>query len=149
MKRSLLSTTIAAALIGLSGCSTNIQPVAPADIFINSLDTKTIANEVVRLCDEKNLVLREESERSIVCTANAGMMANLFFGTPSGSGVSHNAGFTIIPYKDVKQTKLSGRAWLENQNAYGGTRKDSLDHNPHYNEDLKTFIKIVKERVEN
>ncbi|HOO52262.1 MAG TPA: hypothetical protein PLK94_13335 [Alphaproteobacteria bacterium] len=149
MKKSKLKyATITIACSVLAGCAANTQPMVQPEIFINSTNTDAIASEVVRLCDERNWNIIDQSDRMVTCSANAGMMANVLLGTRGGSGVSKNATFTIIPFRKEKKTKLTGRAWFENQNAFGGVQKNNLDHAAGANHDLNVFIRKIKERVE-
>lgn len=144
-----LTLPLATAL--LSGCVTtgaNMVPNEKTQVFIKSTNLSKISGEIGRLCDEVNLMIADQTDHSVTCRGEAGMFANVLLGTSGGSGVSKNAQFNLIPYSDKRMTKVVVNAWFENQNAFGGVRKNDLKNNKTVNAELLTFLETVKKRVE-
>ncbi len=132
----------------LVACATNAQPLEKPEVFIKTTNVKNVTSGIIRACDDLDLEIKEESERSVICTGKSTTMANILFGTKSGSGVTDNFAFTAIPYGEKRMAKVTGKAWLENQNAYGGIKRTYLDQNPNYNRDLLTLMNTVKTQIE-
>ena len=143
--KKLVSGTTCALLVA---CTTTNVPLASPDIFINSSNQQHIISEIMRYCDERNLYIASETDLSVTCTADAGATANLLFGTKYGSGVSKNAQFNLIPYIKEGQTKVTARAYLENQNAYGGIKRTDMETTQKTNAELHQMLKTLKSRVE-
>lgn len=146
-----LNLSLFASVIMLAGCVTtgaNIVPNQKPQTFVKSTNLSRISSEIARLCDEGTLYIEKQTDRTVTCRGEAGTMANIFLGTSGGSGVTRNISFNLIPYREKNQTKITARAWFENQNAFGGLKQTGLENNKSVNDEVLKFLNEIKKRVE-
>ena len=145
-----ISIIAASASLALAGCATPTSPLGMAkgnpETIIYKASPARISAALAERCDIGQMFVEQRSDTSVVCSRESSLGAQLLMGTPNGSGVQSKIQFNLIPLG--KGTKVVGRAWFENMNAFGGVQRDVLTTGPVPAALQANFLDPVKARFD-
>lgn len=133
-------------VLALTACQTTMPLQTNPETIVYNSSVKKVRNAVANACVNRQLFVESQTDNSVVCSQEAGSLAQVWFGTKYGSGVSAKAQFNIIEVQD-KAIKVVGRGWFENQNAYGGIKRNYMD-NGQMPQQIQTILDDVKQNAE-
>lgn len=129
------------AVLLISACQTAMPLQTNPETIVYNSSSKKIQNAVANTCINSQQFVESQTDNVVICSQQSGPMAQAFFGTKYGSGVYTKIQFNIVEMQP-DAIKVIGRGWLENQNAFGGIKRDYLD-----NGQMPTYIKMMLDEI--
>lgn len=128
-----ISFLILLSIVLLSACTSGgiitqnpkVEGMAPAAVLITTKDTKKVINKLAEICDRDGFQIDDTGTNNVNCSTEAPILAQAFLGTRYGTNVRSRLRFNVITLST--STKIVGKAWFENQTAFGQTRTHELD----------------------
>lgn len=143
--KKIIPVFICAALLSACTQHPKVEAMSQPSVLINTKNTKQIINKLTEICDRERLQIDNSDAHSVNCSREAPILAQAFLGTRYGTNVRSRIRFTVISLNTT--TKVVGKAWFENQTAFGQTRTNEVEGGDTYSV-LYRMLQQAKQEIE-